>query len=78
MPSDFLSNIPFVFTEKIVQISIISGILFYIVAIDVINDNKESTRSLVTHRYKLDDVQTAFSSAMDKSKESIKVHLQIN
>ena len=36
MTSDFLSNIPFVFTEKIVQISIISGILFYIVANPVI------------------------------------------
>ena len=36
MTFDFLSNIPFVFTEKIVQISIISGILFYIVANPVI------------------------------------------
>ena len=34
-------------------------------ALDVINDHKESTRSLVTHRYKLNDVQTAFNSAMD-------------
>ena len=55
-----------------------SGKPNYQMALDVINDNKESTRSLVTHRYKLDDVQTAFSSAMDKSKESIKVHLKIN
>ena len=36
MTFDFLSNIPFVFTEKIVQISIISGILFYIIAHPVI------------------------------------------
>ena len=36
MTFDFLSNIPFVFTEKIVQISIISGILFYIVAHPII------------------------------------------
>ena len=36
MSSDFLSNIPFVFSEKIVQISIISGVLFYIVAHPVI------------------------------------------
>ena len=36
MTFDFLSNIPFIFTEKIVQISIISGILFYIVANPVI------------------------------------------
>ena len=36
MTFDFLSNIPFVFTEKIVQISIISGILFFIVANPVI------------------------------------------
>ena len=55
-----------------------SGKPNYQMALDVINDNKESTRSLVTHRYKLENVQTAFSSAMDKSKESIKVHLKIN
>jgi len=36
MSGDFLSNIPFVFTEKIVQISITSGILFYIVANPVV------------------------------------------
>ena len=36
MPSDFLSTIPFALTEKLVQISIISGILFYVVANPVI------------------------------------------
>ncbi len=43
MPGDFLSNIPFVFTEKIVQISITSGILFYIVANPVIFKIVEKT-----------------------------------
>ena len=47
----------------------------YQVALEIIADNVESARSLVTHRFGLDDVQTAFETALDKSTRSIKVHL---
>ena len=48
----------------------------YHVALEIIADNVEAARSLVTHRFGLDDVQTAFETALDKSTQSIKVHLK--
>ena len=47
----------------------------YQVALEIIADNAEAARSLITHRFSLDDVQTAFETALDKSTQSIKVHL---
>ncbi len=47
----------------------------YQIALEIVADNVEAARSLVTHRFGLDDVQTAFETALDKSTRSIKVHL---
>ena len=46
----------------------------YAVALDVISDYAEAARSLVTHRYGLNEVNAAFTTALDKSSESLKVH----
>ena len=35
----------------------------------------EETRSLVTHRFGLDEVSQAFATAADKGHKSIKVHI---
>jgi threonine dehydrogenase-like Zn-dependent dehydrogenase len=50
----------------------------YQMALDILKDHGKAARSLVTHRYGLQDIQEAFATAMDKSKQSIKVHLKIN
>ena len=47
----------------------------YEIALNVLSDYAEVARTLVTHRFQLDDVQQAFETALDKSSESIKVHL---
>ena len=47
----------------------------YQIALEIVADNVEAARSLITHRFSLDDVQTAFETALDKSTKSIKVHL---
>jgi|TARA_Y100000310_G_scaffold315557_2_gene366259 L-iditol 2-dehydrogenase len=47
----------------------------YEIALNVLSDCADVARSLVTHRFQLDDVQQAFETAMDKSTQSIKVHL---
>ena len=41
-------------------------------------DNADAARSLITQRFALDDVRTAFGAALDKSSRSIKVHLKPN
>ena len=46
----------------------------YAIALDVISDYSEAARSLVTHRFGLNEVDLAFAAAMDKSSESLKVH----
>ena len=48
----------------------------YAVALDIVAQYAEQAKRLVTHRFALDDVNTAFAAAMDKSTRSIKVHLQ--
>ena len=48
----------------------------YAVALEVVAEYAEAARSLVTHRFPLDDVNVAFDAALDKSTRSIKVHLQ--
>ena len=50
----------------------------YQVALDVMADYADSARTLVTHRYGLDAVNDAFATALDKSTQSIKVHLNPN
>ena len=47
-------------------------------ALDVMADYAEVARTLVTHRFALDDVNAAFAAALDKSTRSIKVHLNPN
>ena len=48
----------------------------YAVALDVVADHADAARSLVTHRFALDDAGQAFDTAVDKSTRSIKVHIQ--
>ena len=48
----------------------------YQIALDVVADHAEAARSLVTHRFPLDEVNEAFQTAADKASRSIKVHLQ--
>ena len=50
----------------------------YAIALDVVADYADLARSLVTHRFALDDAKTAFQTAADKSTKSIKVHIQPN
>ena len=47
-------------------------------ALEVLSGCTEEARSLITHRFTLDDVNTAFATALDKSSKSIKVHLTPN
>ena len=50
----------------------------YQIALDVVADFGDAARTLVTHRFTLDDAHTAFETALDKSTRSIKVHLNPN
>ena len=50
----------------------------YQVALEVMADYADAARTLVTHRYGLDAVNDAFATALDKSTQSIKVHLNPN
>jgi len=45
------------------------------VAIDLLRTNLESLTALVTHRFRLDQINQAFQTAADKNSGSIKVHL---
>jgi threonine dehydrogenase-like Zn-dependent dehydrogenase len=47
-------------------------------ALDVLTGCAEEARSLITHRYTLNDVNTAFDTALDKGSKSIKVHITPN
>ncbi len=47
-------------------------------ALDVLSGCSEEARSLITHRFTLEDVNQAFDTALDKSSESIKVHITPN
>lgn len=47
-------------------------------ALEVLTGCAEEARSLITHRFTLDDVNTAFATALDKGSKSIKVHLTPN
>ena len=47
----------------------------YQIALDVVADNADAARSLVTHQFDLADANAAFATALDKSTRSIKVHI---
>ena len=50
----------------------------YAIALDVVAEYADAARTLVTHRFPLDDVNGAFATALDKSTQSIKVQIQPN
>jgi len=50
----------------------------YQIALNIIQDYAEESRCLVTHRFSLDEVNTAFATALDKTSKSIKVQLKPN
>ena len=47
-------------------------------ALDMLTGCRDDARSLITHRFGLDDVNEAFDTALDKSSLSVKVHLTPN
>ena len=47
-------------------------------ALDILASYQAEARSLITHRFALDDVNAAFETAQDKGSRSIKVHLTPN
>lgn len=46
------------------------------VALDILSRNGEDARSLITHRFALEDAAEAFKTAAHKSTKSLKVHVQ--
>ena len=48
----------------------------YGVALDIMSDRPDAVGQLVTHRFGLDEIGTAFATALDKSSRSIKVHVR--
>ena len=55
-----------------------SGKANYQMALEILTDYGDAARALVTHRFGLEDVNQAFATALDKSSQSIKVHIQPN
>ena len=47
-------------------------------ALEMLSGCGEDARTLITHRFGLDDVNDAFATALDKSSQSIKVHITPN
>ena len=47
-------------------------------ALELLTGCGEDARSLITHRFGLDDVNDAFEAALNKSSKSIKVHIRPN
>lgn len=47
------------------------------VALEVLAADPERARKIITHRFALDDAPDAFATAADKSKGSLKVHVQV-
>lgn len=54
---------------------VIDGVHDYEVAIDLLASGNVPYRQIVTHKNSLDDIQTGFATAYDKSSGSIKVHI---
>lgn len=55
--------------------NVLDGRHDYEVAIDMMASGKADIESMVTHRYGLDDIQTAFETAYDKNSGSVKVQI---
>ncbi len=55
--------------------SVIDGRHDYELAIDMMASGQADVKQMVTHRYPLDQIQTAFDSASDKRKGAIKVQI---
>ena len=53
-----------------------SGKANYQMALEILTDHGEVARQLVTHRFGLEDVNQGFAAALDKSQQSVKVHIQ--
>ena len=53
-----------------------SGKANYQMAMEILTDHGDAARQLVTHRFGLEDVNQGFAAAMDKSQQSVKVHIQ--
>jgi L-iditol 2-dehydrogenase len=66
-------------TEKTIVFShcysTIDGIHDYEIAIDLMSSGKVNLKQMVTHKYPLDQIQTAFKTAYNKKSGSIKVHI---
>jgi (R,R)-butanediol dehydrogenase/meso-butanediol dehydrogenase/diacetyl reductase/L-iditol 2-dehydrogenase len=50
----------------------------YAMALDMLADNVDTARTLITHRFPLTEANEAFAIALDKSSNSIKVHINPN
>jgi threonine dehydrogenase-like Zn-dependent dehydrogenase len=50
----------------------------YKMALDILADHAEAARTVVTHRFALDQANEAYATALDKSSRSIKVHVNPN
>jgi threonine dehydrogenase-like Zn-dependent dehydrogenase len=50
----------------------------YAMALDMLADNADTARTLITHRFPLEEANDAFAAALDKSSNSIKVHINPN
>ena len=50
----------------------------YAMALDMLADNADTARTLITHRFPLEEANDAFATALDKSSNSIKVHINPN
>ena len=57
--------------------SVLNGRHDYERAIDLIASGKVQLGQMVTHKYPLEDVQTAFETAYDKTTGSIKVQMHM-
>lgn len=50
----------------------------YAMALDMLANNADTARTLITHRFPLAEANDAFATALDKSSNSIKVHINPN
>ena len=68
------------------ELNIIGAIIYgaptgraeYAMALGLLGDRAETARTLVTHRFPLEQANDAFATALDKSSQSIKVHINPN
>ncbi len=63
--------------QSVICYGVIDGRHDYEVAIDLLASGKIPYREIVTHQVGLEDIQTGFDAAWDKTSGSIKVHVKI-